>query len=143
MAYVGSELIRARKLDSGVPPRSTRVKASPDHPINFLTAVPAAHRDTNFLCEHSCRSHPLSRQGDALPLGKGSGDARFAAFLNPKLKKERKTMSLSEIIKDNQTACFKQYGVFFAFSNKQLNEQKKQTLNTLVLVPALSALKAT
>ncbi len=34
-------------------------------------------------------------------------------------------MSLSEIIQDNQTKCFDANGVFFAFSDKQFEEQKK------------------
>jgi hypothetical protein len=34
-------------------------------------------------------------------------------------------MSLSQIIQANQSACFQKHGVFFAFSNSQLNEQKQ------------------
>lgn len=42
-------------------------------------------------------------------------------------------MYLTDYIKDSQTKCFDKHGVFFAFSDKQFDEQKKDGIKYLSL----------
>lgn len=46
---------------------------------------------------------------------------------------------LNDYIEDKQSECFKKYGAFFAFSKKQLDEQKKEGIKYISLGSGLIA----